>query len=348
MFIILMAFMLVCVYGMKLAPLKGFNDGYSSREDTTAIKGIFVFMVFISHFTQYYQMHTAFDNPYKLLKTFLGQLIVVMFLFYSGYGIFESVKRKGSGYINTFPKNRCLKTLLHLDIAVLIFLIFDFIIGQKVTLVNFLLALVGWSSIGNSNWFMLAIIIQYIIVYISFTVFKKKKLPAICLVTVLSVVYIIAMAKFKEDWYYNTALCLPFGMWYSYFKDSAEKFIMKNNITYIITWLVFGAIFTASYLKRDDSIVFYEIFSVSFCMIVVLFTIKAHIGNKVLEWLGNHVFSVYILQRLPMTALRKIEMISTNRYLYFALSLIITVIISELFDRAMKVIDKKLFKVKKA
>jgi hypothetical protein len=30
--------------------------------------------------------------------------MVVPFLFYSGYGIFEQVKKKGNGYIGSFPK----------------------------------------------------------------------------------------------------------------------------------------------------------------------------------------------------------------------------------------------------
>lgn len=348
MFIILTAFILVCVYGMKFAPLKGFNENYLSFADTTAVKGIFVFLVFISHFTQYYQMSTAFDNPYKLLKAILGQLIVVMFFFYSGYGIIESVKKKGSGYIKTFPKNRCLKTLLHLNIAVLLFLIFDLIIGQKVTLYKFVFALIGLESIGNNNWFIFTITVMYLLIFISFTIFKKNKLPVICIVTLMSVVFVVVMMRLKDDWYYNTVLSMPAGMWYSYFKDKIEKFVIKNNFTYLLVCAVIGVGFLFSYKNRVDSIAFYELHAVFFGLLIVLFTMKVHLGNKVLEWFGNHVFSVYVLQRIPMIALGQVEVISSNEYLYFALSLILTVIISELFDRAMKVIDGKLFKVKKA
>lgn len=306
------------------------------------MKGIFVFMVFLSHFTQYYQMNTVFDNPYKLIKNNSGQLVVVMFLFYSGYGIYESLKKKGSGYIRTFPKNRCLKTLLHLDIAVIIYLIFDLIIGQKVTAVNFLLSLVAWKGIGNSNWFMFAIIVQYLLVFIAFTVFSKKRVPALLLVTALSVVYIIVMMQVKESWWYNTALCLPLGMWFSYFKDGIQKFVMKNNITYILSGVIVAGIFAVSFLKRKE-FVFYEIWTLAFALLVVLLTMKVKFGNKALEWLGNHVFSVYILQRIPMIIFKDVPAVFSSRYIYFVLCFAITVVLSELFDRAMAVIDKKLF-----
>ena len=347
MFLILVAFSWVCLYGMKIAPLNGFNEGYISRNDTTAVKGIFVFLVFMTHFASYYQMSTAFDNPYKLLRNFMGQLVVVMFLFYSGYGIFESLKKKGPDYIKTFPKNRCLKTLFHFDVAVILFLIFDLILGRKFTAVQFLLSLIGWESMGNSYWFMFAIIVQYLLVYIAFTVFRKHRIPALIAVTALSVVYIVVMKQFKESWWYNTALCLPLGMWYSYFRDGIQKFVMKNNFTYIVSGIIIAGIFVLSDLKKNE-LVFYEIWTLAFTLLVVMLTMKVKFGNKALEWLGNHVFSVYILQRMPMIIFKDIPAVSGNRYVYFALCFAITVVLSELFDRAMAVIDKKLFKPRKA
>ena len=37
---------------------------------------------------------------------------MAMFLFYSGYGVYESIKRKGTPYIDNFSKNRLLKTFI--------------------------------------------------------------------------------------------------------------------------------------------------------------------------------------------------------------------------------------------
>lgn len=343
MFIILLLFSCVCVYNMKFSKAKQFNDGYISKENSTAVKGIFVFLVFMSHFTQYYEMTTAFDEPYKEIKNYLGQLVVTMFLFYSGYGIFESVKKRGSGYIMSFPKNRFLKVLLHLDIAIVIFLIFDLITGYEVKPLQVLLSLIGWDSIGNSNWFMFTVLALYVVIYLAFLVCRKNNALAITLTTIITVIYIVIMIKYKDAYWYNTALCLPAGMWYSFFKEKIEKFVMKNNTRYILSALVCFAIFAVSSKLSENSLIAYEIWSIAFSLLIVLLTMKVNFGNKVLMWLGNHVFSVYMLQRLPMIALGNFDIITSNPYHYFLLSLIITVIISELFDRLTGIIDKNLF-----
>ena len=65
--------------------------------------------------------------------------------------------------------------MIHFDIAVALFLICDIILGKHYDLKTVLLAFTGWTSIGNSNWYIFAVIILYFIVLLSFTVFKKKQ-----------------------------------------------------------------------------------------------------------------------------------------------------------------------------
>lgn len=342
---ILTVFLAVCIYNMKLSPLKSFNDRYLSRETTTAIKGIFVFFVFLSHFSQYFPYGADPGSAYYLIKHNSGQLIVTMFLFYSGYGIFESVKRKGTDYIKTFPKNRILKTMFHFDCAILLYYIINLILGLKFSLTDYLLSLFGWTSIGNSNWFIFAILVQYVIVYISFIVFRKNNLPAIVAITILTVAYMFVMSKFKDAYWYNTALCLPLGLWYSYLKDFIEKISMKHNILYFLFLFLSVAAYYVSF-THSKNILFYEIWMLSFIAIVILITMKVNICNKALIWLGNHVFSIYILQRMPMLIFKKTNVKFNNINLYFILCFGITIILAQLFDMTMGTADKKLFKAK--
>ena len=59
---------------------------------------------------------------------------------------------------------------------------------------------------------------------------------------------------------------------------------------------------------------------------------KVKIGNKVLDFFGKHVFSIYILQRLAFMTLGLAPWIQSNLYLYFALSLGGTIVISLAFE----------------
>lgn len=346
MFLILVLFSWVCLYNMKFAKVNDFHRDYISKDSTGAIKGIFVFLVFMSHFVQYYDMTTAFDNPYKMLRKFLGQLVVTMFLFYSGYGIYESFKRKGVDYIKAFPKNRFLKTLLHLDLALIPFIVLRLATGKELTAKKLLLSLIGWDSIGNSNWFMFVILALYILIYLAFILLHKKPILAVLATTALTVVFIIVLKPFKEQYWYSTAICVPLGMIYSYFKEPIEKFVMKNNFCYFAVFAAVAVIFFFTYTKNSN-FVFYEVWVVAFTLLIVLVTMKVSFGNKILSWLGNHVFSVYLLQRIPMIIFENIKAISSNRYIYFFVCLAITLIMAELFDLLMKLIDKKLFAPKK-
>ena len=74
------------------------NTTYLSKEQTNAIKGIFILLVIFRHFKQYVGNLSILDKTLVLWDDYLDQLIVVMFLFYSGYGVFLSIKNKGKDY----------------------------------------------------------------------------------------------------------------------------------------------------------------------------------------------------------------------------------------------------------
>lgn len=174
---LLVLFSWVCIYGAVISSRKEFNRDYISRNSSDAVKGIFVFIVFCSHFSQYI-------TSYRFK---MAQLMVVMFLFYSGYGIYESVKRRGTDYIKKFPKNRFLKVWLHLTCALVPYTIFNFALGKPFSIKKTLLATIGWDSVGNSNWFMFASLAMYAIIYISFILFQKHRVPALLMTTALTV-----------------------------------------------------------------------------------------------------------------------------------------------------------------
>ena len=95
------------------ARLVRWNEDYIGIRTTSVINGLFIWLVFMSHFTQYLPEYAN-----NIIGTVMGQLVVVMFLFYSGYGIMESIKLKGVIYILNIPKKRFLGTLYKFIIAV--------------------------------------------------------------------------------------------------------------------------------------------------------------------------------------------------------------------------------------
>ena len=95
------------------------DDRYLDKEHSTSLKGIFVAIILLSHFNQYITIEqNMFNYPYLLFFERIGQLMVTPFLFFSGYGVMLSIDRK-KGYLNSFLKNRVIKTLIQFDLAVI-------------------------------------------------------------------------------------------------------------------------------------------------------------------------------------------------------------------------------------
>ena len=122
-------------------------DSALEISQANVIKGIFILLVFLSHIQPYIlqsgYVFTGIDG--KILKLFdIGQSVVAMFLFYSGYGIHRQILKRGEEYVQKIPVHRMLNTLLNFDVAVLVFLLLNFLLRMPITPVNTLLALTGW------------------------------------------------------------------------------------------------------------------------------------------------------------------------------------------------------------
>lgn len=352
MIIFLSIFVVILLIGCRATSIKEFNTDYMSKDNTNIIKGVFVVFVFFSHCSQYLKLGGVYDAPYLVIRDFLGQMIVAMFLFYSGYGIMESIKNKSFAYVKTIPVRRVFKTLINFDIIVLLFLIINIVFQSHYKLSQILLSFVAWENIGNSNWYILAILILYLLAFFAFLPVKfsnKKNMHIICaaILTLLALLasFIIFIVG-KESWYYNTFLIFPLGVWFSILKPYIDRFVMRNHLIYfiILTIGLFALIFT--HMHVDDSPYIsngyyrfslpYIIWSFVFTLFIVLVTMKIRIKSFVFTWLGEHIFSIYMLQRVPMTIFKYIGFTDDYKYLFIIFSIIISVLLAIVFDFMIK------------
>lgn len=327
---------------------KDFNEDCLSRENTTCIKGVFILIVFYSHLCTYMVYQPSKDGLMMFVRNFLGQLMVTMFLFYSGYGVYESIQKKKDRYIHSIPKKRFLKTLINFDIAVLTFAIVNYVQDVHNGIDDILLALTGWGGIGNSNWYIFAILVLYVSTYFSFTLFEEDYKKALQLNWVLTIIVMLGIAVYKGEgnaYWYNTLICYPLGMTYSYYKDGINKLASKNNKNYTI--LVIIALLSFLVLRELDlsDVVIYSLYSVSFVSIVVLITMKVKLQSPILKWCGDHLFWLYILQRIPMMVLKRTGYAEGNAYRYALACLIITILLTLIYNKLTAVLHEKLLKI---
>lgn len=342
--IFLIILMALCLYKIQFVK---FNDDYMGIAQTTAIKGIFIGIVTLSHAKSYIRISEGGGGiVYQLFLDLLGQLMVTMFLFYSGYGVLESYKRKTS-YMDGFLKNRVFKTLLHFDIAVAGYLILSFILKEIYPVENYILCWIGWEAIGNSNWFIFDILLLYILTWFAFLIAQynkfsmKNKVYVICaLVTFLAICMCIALRiAGKGEWWYNTILCYPLGMWFSCIKEKVDLWC-KEMKKYYLTMVSCFILFLILYI--EGNLLAYAICACIFSLLCTFLTMKIKVYNNILLWLGEHLFSIYILQRVPMIILTACGL-NQNDFLFTAISIIITLILVRGFDEFLKKLDRKVF-----
>lgn len=321
MIIIFLIFILIFIFNMKFYK-KDFNENYLSKANTSIINGLFVIFVFISHFKGYIKINDLNQTFYFYFSK-LGQLMVTTFLFFSGYGIYESIK-KNKNYIDKFILKRFIPTFLNFFIAIILFLVVNIIMNQKVTILKFVLSIIGWDALGNSNWYMFSIFILYFITYFSFKLSKSKNKNPIIVLTLSVILYIFIISSLKERYWFDTLLCYCAGFWYSYYKDKIDKFIFKNKnwVKIMILLLILFLLLRYGYRFFSNGI-YYNIISISFVLLIVVVSMKIEYKSRIFNFFGNNVFWIYILQRIPMILLQnKIS----NIYLYFIISFLITLI----------------------
>lgn len=335
---VLLVLLILILFKIKYCK-DGFDD-YLAKDQTTCIKGIFVLIIFLSHFNSYASeaLHVGIlNNIYLQVFNYISQLMVVPFLFYSGYSICYSIENK-KDYIKKFPKNRFLKLLMQFDLAVILYLIMNIVMNNIYPLKTILLSFVGWKSIGNSNWFVFSLLCLYVLSYFVFKIFKSKiNIKSLLLMLLGTIILIIILWLKKESWWYDILLSYPCGMFVYLYREKIKSLLKKG---YFIILILLTLIFVVGHFY-SSKLILYELLACVFAILIMVITYRFKIQNKILLFIGNLSFEIYILQRIPDIILSKV--IPTNPILFCAICFALTLGISIVFNKLFKLVSKYIF-----
>ena len=344
MLIFIIILLLIIFNGISAKGKNEFFDDYCARRQTSAINGIFAIIIFLSHSSEYIHFSSALDYSYNTMRIYMGQLVVVTFLFFSGFGMMESINKKGMDYIKSIPKNRLIRVWYHFALALLPYFLINAVLNRHYTTAQSLMAFTGAGNIGNSNWFMFVTFAMYIFVYISFILGKKSKVFALALVTIMALGFAVFEYKvgFKRR-FYDTVMCFPAGMIYSLVKPYTDKILMKNDTLWACAFALFFGTFSLISPLRLNSAAYYTLWCLPAMILILLFSMKVQIANSILDWFGSHIFSIYMLQRIPMIILDSLGL-SSQKYLFVTACFVITIVMVIVFDSITDKLDSLIFK----
>ncbi len=328
MLILYLVFVIVLIlWGLKFKN----NNDYISKERCNSIKGVFILLILLTHSMQYIDssgyMYGGADRLVQMFRNGIGQLVVVMFLFYSGYGVALSIERKGKTYVDNMPRHRLLPTLLNFDVAVLVFVILNLILDKQMSISQIGLSLLGWDSVGNSNWYIFDILLCYATNYIVAKFFSGRYLWIWLLASVVVVIFVLSL--FKSAYWYNTLLAYPAGAVFAQYEKRIIGLFQKYYVVLLI--LLSGLFVVCFFILPSAKGIFTNIASVCFAFIVIMLSMKVVVGNAFLNWCGTNLFPLYIYQRIPMIVMYDLigtGFVSSYPELFVFLALLITAIIA--------------------
>lgn len=341
MIVFLVLLLILAVFRVKFAGKGFYLNDYISREQTLCINGIFMAYILLSHTFNVYSSPGILNETFGVIKIYLGQFPVVPILFFSGYGIMESVKHK-EGYIKNFPKQRLLKFYYKFFLISLIYVVLNLFL-REYDLTTVLLSFTGFESIGNGGWYIGVTLFVYILVIICFNIFKTNYTLAAAVITILTAALMLVEMKLDlPTYYYSTMIFMPLGLCFSLIKDKFDAIIMKNNIVWsvsLISSLAFSVIFN---ILADRIFIFYPVWCFFGLVALMVLCMKVRINNIVLLWLGQTAIYNFVLQRIPH---KLFSLLNISDMTFYLLSFIATFALIVVADKLFKPIDK-LFKAK--
>lgn len=338
-----LAILLLCLWGIRFR-LRGFHEDGLSLDGAAMINGVSILLVFVAHIGHVllsrmgYEMSGWGDAAYKSVHAWMGQLIVVSFLFFSGFGVMEQIKQKGPEYVANFPRRRIFKVWVNFAVAVCCFAIINLCFCTGVPIWHMIAALTCWWQIGNPSWYILCVLWCYSATYLAVGLLCKyekfQRCGAWLLVAIAAAVYIgLVHLKVPEKyWWYNTIMVYPFGMMVSTYKESIIRFIRK---WYWFCLLASIVLFVSLFKFRFDGYgLRFNALSCVFMTLVIIFAMKCKIGNSILHWCGKHVFPIYMYHCLFFLLARCLyhgPMTMLGAHLVVALTLVLTLIVARFY-----------------
>lgn len=324
---------------------EGFFPDYLGKEQCNAVKGVFILLVFLGHaLADIRNCGFPFDRHIDVyaqsIHLGMGQLVVAMFLFYSGYGVMKSLLDKGKSYLKTYPRKRILATLLNFDLAVCCFILLAWIMGKQLGFTQIILSLIGWESAGNSNWYIFIILCCYLAFYLVFQVVGSRYHLGAVVFIAIALVGVMVLHEYKEPRWYNTLLVFPAGMVYAQYSDKLERWIQRWYGAVIASLII--VLLALHFMVRMHPLHGFSlnVKSIAFALLIVVLTMKVRIGNRWLYWCGFSLFPLYIYQRLPMIALRGIMgegWICGHPSFFIGVCFVVTVGIALLYNRYLRI-----------
>ena len=304
---------------IRMSAVSSLHNAYS-KENFQCIKGYLALLVLVHHL----YLFTGFlsDTPLGHILYTLGHWAVVVFMFFSGYGLFISYLEKGKSYIFSFARRRLLPLYLTYVFFVAIYYIYNLINSIPMNIYTLLHSLTVGNTIVSFGWYFKLTVLLYIIFMVVGLLSKSSKT---FLWSVTLILYCYVIAYFFLSWHkelYEPVILFLAGMHVAALEHKRKCLVSKKPVLFLFISLPSFAAYTIAYtliLYRHGNLLdtpcpidflylgLMALSDLSLVIVVLSFTsicserIPKLICNPVSSFCGTYSLEIYAIQGLVLS-----------------------------------------------
>lgn len=202
-----------------------FDDDSMTPEKTGSLRFVLAILILILHSSNMF----GFSWPQAT-----GYMSVGAFLFLSGYGLHESLKKK-KGYLKTFIPKRYPAILLPYFICSILTAIIYFVTFSETNLFDKILARIF--AFPPNHWYVMELLTFYTIFFLSF-LFLRGRWGVISIIIMSTSAALIMGYYFNATVYYISFTGFLWGVLFSFSSEKLFPFLKKYYIPIIIILLI--------------------------------------------------------------------------------------------------------------
>lgn len=261
-----------------------------NKEQTNLCKAISIIMIVLHHWEQKAML------PYIDFLNHIGGLACAVFFFLSGYGLYKSYDKNPDKWCKTFLQRRITKIIIPFWCANILYSLYFDLFVNAADLNIIILQILGIKLINGHFWFLQAIIVLYLSLYISLKYSKKDWIRLIIMLIGTLAAIFVSGGRMGN----TVSLFFLLGVVLSKYEHHIILFIQNrfnvyNTFLWILLCIIFISTFNLVYYKHFLFRILFLINPLIFLYLLISLVKKIRINNSVLTWIGNDSYYIYMM-----------------------------------------------------
>lgn len=304
------------IMGTERLPQGEWNDRPLSLVQAKALQGFLALCVVFHHCAQkvfFDDWGPTFSPSGLEVIALIGFALVGYFFFCSGYGLYQSCRKK-QDYLHGFLRRRVLPLFLVYFVCNTIYLVGRLAMGETFDALRLISLLCGLELANPNAWFVVALPIMYLLFY-----FSKRRCPDEALVTkrlfVGTGTYILAGAAvtmafpgvgryvaFFGRWWYNTAVLFPLGYLFGRREADAWAWMRGSyrrqvacSVALFVGIFLLSLVFSMVFPSVPIAILLESLAAICFTWALLLYSLRGRVRSRLLGFYGGLTLELYLM-----------------------------------------------------